>query len=443
MKQALDDKNSLFDAVDAHPTPLSVGLPNMIHENRDNFMDVARELNVRIRLFGAHKATYSPSLVATLLGHGGVDVASSWELRNAVACGFEPSDIIATGPKTTSFLRDLVQEHATIIVDSPEELDRLTTVCTGGVSALLRLTRTMINDQTITKRSRFGMDQAGFTDALTILNRHPQITLRGIAFHLDSQSITERVTAIRKAMDCLIDLQSQFPSATVLDIGGGYGANYGLSYEQAQLFENTLKRAHKTGGSMHTWQGFSYGLDARAQLQGVELPAELSGADRLRAVLASTDSDGHMLAEMVNENLIELWIEPGASLFHDAGFVVAEVIEVRQLDDHQVVLVDAHRNQICFENNEVLSDPLLIQRTPQEIKKTECVLLGHLCAESDLLSYRHIVFDTMPMAGDLLVWTHTGAYRSHFSTSTAIGHTSPTKLVYRHKTTIYEPEYES
>ena len=449
MQQMIDEPSALLQLLDNVAAPVSISLPQQAVQNIDSFTSLLETEKVQYRLFAAHKATYSKALIGAAAGVCGIDVATTKELRSAFECGFDASTIIATGPKSTAFLKELVKAEVTIIVDSPEELSRLIAATEAPADVLLRVSRSVINDPTIAKRSRFGMDVAGVSLACELIRNHPRIELRGIAFHLDTQSIYEKATAVQRAAQLLLELQTEFPSATVLDIGGGYGADYGLSYDQAQLFEDRLKHALRDSDETHTWQRYAYGLRLKdgamnTEMRGIELTATTSGARRLEAVLHSPVEDYDSVSDLLRENLVELWIEPGSSLFHSAGMVAATVIESRQLDGEWLVLVDIHRNQIYFEGNEVISDPLHIpQNQPAVVSPISCTIIGHLCAENDIMSYRKITFDTIPQNGDAIVWSHTGAYRSHFSASNPIGHPSLNHVTFSPQQHLYTLENDT
>ncbi len=432
-----DAPEQLFSVAQYAKGPIALHFPEIASRNARQFQQELDAIGVRARVFAAHKATGSFDIIANLRDVCGVDVASSAELASARKAGFLASDLIATGPKPTQFLADLAVLGIPIIVDSPEELERLQTVATDNVEVLLRLSRTMINADTVTKRSRFGMDAKSFASALTLLAHMPHVKLRGVAFHLDSQSVVERVTAVRRGMGHLLTLQNNFPAANVLDIGGGYGTHYGVSKYDTDVFEATLRQAVQTGDlSSLTWQGHGYGLSnahghVTGTLHGFDISAEPYGIERLRETLLATDVSGYTLAAELADNLVEVWLEPGAALYADAGALAAEIMEVRELDGDTIVIVDAHRNQVCFENNEVLADPILIRNTTHSATLTDCFIAGHLCAENDFLTYRKIHFDHRPQAGDILLWSHAGAYRMHFSASQAIGHSLAKQYTYQ------------
>lgn len=426
VSQMLQKPGLLSLAVDQSASPIALVFPEIARSTVCTFRDELRTANIHAKIFAAHKATGSRSIIASLKSAAGIDVASYAELDNALRAGFLADEIIATGPKTSSFLAELAARGVTIVVDSYEELVRLTEVSQSNVRVLLRVTRTMLNGASVTKQSRFGMDQTAYRASLDLIRRTPRLVLRGIAFHLDSQSLRERITAVRKTMKLLTDAQIEFPSATVLDIGGGYGASYGVTHEATQRYEAMLKRAVINASTAMTWQGYGYGLSNKngqiiGTLQGFDVADAVHGSKRLTSIFEDVDESGTTLAQELNDNLIEIWTEPGAALFSESGVFVCQVIEVHTLDGEDIVVVDAHRNQICFENNEALVDPLLIS-SEKNHSPGDYFIAGHLCAENDMMTFRKIHFERRPQPGDLMAWTHTGAYRMHFSASQSIGH---------------------
>lgn len=446
MQVIINMPSELRGIISRQQQPIAISLPQAAIDSSHTFEQVMHDLSIEGRIFLAHKATASPAIISTLNGITSIDVASETELDSALAAGYLPKHIIATGPKSNQFLRRLSSlPDITIIVDSFTELTRLTDIMEGkgSASVLLRLTRTVLNQPGIIKTSRFGIDSEHLDEALTYLTNQQVITLKGLAFHLDSQSMSERQYALQAAVQKLLQVQQQgFHRATVLDIGGGYGTDYGVSSSDEARFEAMIKNTVAGTQSSVTWHDRSFGVRAdgnhvSGELSSVDRAGGVTGSDRLRTILDYVDESGVSMAEQLRENLIELWIEPGSALCANAGMFVAEIIEVRQSDGEYMVVIDAHRNQVCFEGSEHIADPVLIPQAPQEDTQTcAAYLVGHLCMETDFMTYRKIQFSQMPKSGDLIAWTYTGAYRSHFSASQAIGHPLPAKYTYSNNTLV-------
>lgn len=406
--------------------PCAISYPTVAAARAAHLQQAVQPYGVLVRFFGAHKATNSVDLVAATRSVGfGCDIASSVELATAQQAGFSAKDMIATGPKSTRLLKQLVQQpDITIVLDSYEELQRLGAIEGAKNPVLLRMSRSMTNQPGVTKLSRFGMDAAAFARSIAYLQQQSALRLQGVAFHLDSQSVEERCYAVGVGITQLLALQDMGFEANVLDIGGGLGSDYGVAKDVAQQFTQYLLEDVMSQRRQATWQGQNYGLILQQGvvkniLQGIDMPSGSSGAARLQEVFDSPYDDG-TIADALRDNLIEMWCEPGSSLYFDAGVVAAEVIEVYERDGHWFVVIDIHRNQLCFESNEAPADPLLYSAA-SELPQGPYVLLGNLCAETDILHQRFIDLPFHPQSGDVIVWTHTGAYRAHFSASRSIG----------------------
>lgn len=436
MKTVLGAGQKLAEILRMEGRPISVSLPLAAIESVESFKDVLDELGIESKINVAHKATSSRALVSAIKNHAAIDVASEVELVNALEVGFPASNVSATGPKSTKFLKRLIHHQAIIIVDSLGELNRLIALLGSDsqVTIMLRITRTLLNISSIDKKSRFGFDEENLTQALSLIQEQKSITLRGIAFHLDSQSIEERQYAVRRSLDLLLKIQATFPYATVLDIGGGYGAHYGMTSDDIDQYDSTIRDNLKSHGTTNFWQSRAFGLSSdgarvRGELSGVDVFRAEVGPGRLHAILSSQDTSGTTIAESIRENLVELWIEPGSSIFSHAGIFAAEILDVCTRDGNNFIVVDAHRNQITFEGNEHVADPVLLPQDMSSDDNFETFIAGHLCMESDLMMYRKIALSTTPQVGDIMVWLHTGAYRSHFSASNSIGHPDAARYV--------------
>lgn len=426
--------------------PISVSLPGAAISSVRSFKDVFEDLGIDGRVCVAHKATESLSLIQSVKEYASIDIASEQELDNALRAGYDGSKIVATGPKSNDFLTKLVEvADITIIIDSLTELERLQQILgtDRSVNVLIRVSRTSLNVPSIFKRSRFGLDKQNLLSALELISVSEQISLKGLAFHLDSESIHERQYAVRQAITLLLSLHADFPDAYVLDIGGGYGTDYGVSQSDMMEYEFQIKKSLNNERDSFMWQNRTFGYTndghkIRGELTGVDKSHKEVASERLRTILEHKEEDGSSLAKLIEESLIELWIEPGSSVFSAAGIVASEVIDVHIRDGENFVVIDAHRNQICFEGNEHIADPVHISGNNEVAVDNhhEAYIVGHLCMESDFMMYRKVSFINTPKVGDCLVWLHTGAYRSYFSASNSIGQPSATKYVLRNNSLV-------
>ena len=143
--------------------------------------------------------------------------------------------------------------------------------------------------------------------------------------------------------------------------------------------------------------------------------------------------DGDKAADILRDNLIELWCEPGGAIYSQSGTVVAEVMESRVLDGNVHVVIDINRFQLGIAGIESPADPIMLSphdNSGQKPKPERCLLVGNLCAEIDVLHQRFITLPRRPQSGDLIVWANLGAYGSYFSAARAIGHPLAAEYIY-------------
>lgn len=442
MNELVNEHGALADLLAREGRSLAISLPQEALVATREFQAVMQGLGLEGQIFVAHKATDRTSLVHQLVRETGVgvDVASLGELEACLARGSKPEAIIVTGPKSTALLARAVEVGVrAIVIDSLGELERLIALQADAYpDVLLRLTRSVLNRPGVTWQSRFGLDKKAYEAALALLERTPHITLRGLAFHLDTRSIDEKVYAASVALDMLSELPARgFRQADVLDIGGGFGCSYDLTAEDINAFDNELKQQLREQ-SLATYQTMSYGLKKQSDgritgnLMGVDIPVFPVGAERLHA-LFKTVTNGHTLAERANEMLVEVWCEPGRAVFTPAGAVASEVIDVSERDGYVAIVTNIQHGQVLFDGLEVLIDPIHLPAKKTEGGQVGGYLFGHLCMERDILSHRLVQFAQAPRPGDILLWPHTGGYRMHMSQTRAIMHPEMARYRYQNK----------
>ncbi len=416
----INEKDELLKIIKAEMAPLAISFPRQAKKRAEEFKEVLNSKIHNNRIFFAQKSSHSPSILIGLRDSVGIDVASSKELENALAAGYKTNNIVATGPKTDEFLSNLISNvGSVIIVDSYNELRRLSHIVKdNNQRILIRLSRSILSQERVGKSSRFGVDKTGLKLCLELLKNSEKLSMNGLAFHLDTQSIREKTFAIKVVIDLIADIQTMgFSEATILDIGGGFGKTNGYAqkeYEEVKLRE--LSYLNGESVAMSYWNDYFPGS------VGDELSYPV-GVSRLTELLDSEIDAGRTVADYINDYLLELWIEPGASIAEPSGAFVAEVIELKSIDGEYIVVANANRSQLEFGPVENLKAPLLItkQKDKVVVSNEGFYIAGNLCLESDMISFKKINLGKLPEAGDLLVWANTGAYRNYFNQTQAIG----------------------
>ena len=166
VKDILQRPQFLSDILRCVGSPANLLLPDIASLNLDRFAQALNARRIMGRVFFAHKSNQSDSILRRLaLAKASVDVASSCELKHALACGFNGSRLEATGPKNDEFLGLCLLHCTTINVDSMSELERVcklrkTINIVGRTAILLRLSGFASGSTPIVKESRFGISYA-------------------------------------------------------------------------------------------------------------------------------------------------------------------------------------------------------------------------------------------------------------------------------------------
>lgn len=436
-RQMLSDAERLDELVHALGSPLNFVFPERILQTADAFAAVLSTRQVAGHVHYAHKANRSASFVRQLaIGSSHrIDVASVAELRSALAGGFSPSRIIATGPKNDAFIDLCVSLGVTVVVDSLAELHRVIAARPVAQPVLVRLSG--FTDATasagagmvrLSKTSRFGVPMADLPAVFELLSGESDaVLLRGFAYHLDTIAVDEKTAAFDGCLRALEQARDRGHPADVVDIGGGFGVNYVADPAEWDAFTSALGEAVLGRRAPVTWQGAGYGLRVESgRLRGTLglYPASRPtvGPDYLAAILDSRSTVGASFATALSEALVQLWVEPGRALLDQAGMVAARVLEVRTPagSGDSMIRVDLNARDVSCEEHGVQMDPVLVPVGPKRTRAGEGYVLGNLCLEADLLSRRRIHFPSLPQPGDLLVWVNTAGYFMDFSADHAL-----------------------
>ncbi len=438
----LSDRKFLHSLVDALGSPLNVLLPEAVAENVARFRAVYRRHRLTGRVYFAHKANRSSALLRRLAAEDpavvGVDVASVAELRHALGCGFTGDRIMATGPKDSAFLWLAARVGATVNLDSPGELERLSGLVRahglGQVAVLVRLSgfdhasgHGAAGTRLLSRRSRFGTPLRDTEALLAALERHTEtVEFRGAAYHLDTTGVEEKARALEQCVLFMDACRARGLSPRALDIGGGFGVAYVGEAEEWERWTTALTEAVLGVRPPLTWRGHGYGL--RNEGGTVRGAAALYPAYRPTAGPGYLDELltqpapvlGRPPSTLLLEHLHDLYIEPGRSLVDQCGLTLARVLDVRPVDTesgHHLVHLAMNAGDMSLEEHGVLVDPVLLPRGEAAAGDGQPVgvhLTGNLCLEGDLITRRTVFLPRLPRAGDVLAFVNTAGYAMDF-----------------------------
>lgn len=430
----LSKRRFLRDLTLACGSPLNVLLPDQLSANVAAFKRVLSEHSLPGRIFFAHKCNQSSSLVKQLATEDvSADVASLEELRHALAAGFASSRIEATGPKSPEFIALCLQHGVVINADSMQELrdiERISRALPASEKArvLLRLSGfSAAHTPVLQKQSRFGTAFALRMEALNLVAHSSHLELLGFSFHLDSVSIDERVVAIENCLTAFEEALALGLEPRVLDIGGGFKVSYLDSAEDWQAYTSAIKQAALGSGESMTWQNNFFGLAAdngvlRGKLNTYEYYEPRPGAlfldDVLNAELPSLNNQ--RVADVLRDNMIELWLEPGRALLDQCGVTIARVNSIKQSSNGDTLVgLNMKRQDLSFLDQEIFVDPVVISSAKADAPAS-VFFTGNLCLEGDLIFRHKVSLPAVPKPGDLVVFINTAAYMMDFSTTRSI-----------------------
>lgn len=437
----VEDEESLKELADGFGSPLNIMLPENFSKNIQAFRDVFDEHGIEGKIFFAHKANKSESLIAQGRKEDiGIDVASENELKNALSKGFKGEEILATGPKNRDFLRLAVHHGCILHIDSLEELEKVEEYSQQfetETDVLIRLNNFVPRDRkAIQKHSRFGIPVDKKEEIIQNLDVYNSINFQGFAFHLDTANMRKKAIALQNIFDLVKEFHSEGYQTQILDIGGGMKVNYLESGEEWSKYLEAIQESVAGKREGITWNSHSFGL--RSENQSVKGSVDLysyyneTAKDDYLCKLLSGEIPGYerTFRDLLRDYMIELYIEPGRALLDLAGITVGKVNFVKEdACGEKLVGLDMNKSNINPQNWELMVDPYIIHRDEDREELEDGVFfVGNLCLESDFI-YKHKTFlDKKPEEDDLVVFVNTAAYHMDFGESRTIQHDTADKV---------------
>ncbi|GHE04915.1 Y4yA family PLP-dependent enzyme [Streptomyces alanosinicus] len=427
----------LHTLTDALGSPLNMVMPDQLAANLEQFRSVYGTHRLSGQVLFAHKANRSSALLRRLAAtDAGVDVASLGELQHALGAGFTPDRITATGPKNPDFLWLAARTSVTVVVDGPAELEQLAVLVRKFTLPRTRVLLRLAGFETsgvrvLSRRSRFGTPVNESEQLLEAVQRHSDVVeLVGVAYHLDTTSVTEKATALDGCLRVLEECRGRGLRPSAVDIGGGFGVDYLADGAQWERYTTALTAAVLGTRPPLTWGGHGYGLrnesgTLRGSLGLYPAHRPVAGPRYLDELLAhpAASFDGRPLAALLLEHLYDLYIEPGRALLDQCGLTLARVLEVRAPRNGGALLVRlaAKADDVGLEEHGVLMDPVVVPRgrARPAAEPVAVHLFGSLCLETDLITRRTVFLPRRPEPGDLLAFANTAGYCMDFHATRA------------------------
>ncbi|GEA52279.1 diaminopimelate decarboxylase [Vibrio inusitatus NBRC 102082] len=328
-----------------------------------------------IRIHYAMKANSTLHVLRLLAEQGlGVDLVSGGEMQRALAAGFVGQHMILSGVgKTITELNAAIETGVSQFnVESAEELALLTELAEQKnvqVSVALRVNpdvkvNTHKNITTGQKGNKFGIDMEQVAELTQLYAGNSHLIIEGLAIHIGSQICdTEPYRiAVGKMMNLVEQLEQEGVEITRLDLGGGFGIDYG--------------------------QGTVLDFETIAEVISIE-------------------------TQYFKGTVI---VEPGRSLVADTGVLVSRINYVKKADPRTFVILDAGMNDLMRPALYQAVHPLVTVAEPKVGSTQEYDIVGPICESTDTFVRDYPLSDEL-RTGDLVVFLYTGAYCSVMNSS--------------------------
>ena len=454
-RDIIENKEKLKELANCYGSPLNILFPNVMDKNISNFKETLKEHHLSGKIYYAHKCNKSNSFLKQALQNQiNVDVASLEELKSALSNGFTGDRIEATGPKNDDFIILGIRHNIIFNVDNLEEIKKINYFkekiqTKNKIRILLRLNGFKSEETRIINRnSRFGTPKSQVNKLIEYAQENDKnLEIIGISFHLDTVNVKEKILAIENCIEIFEEMFEKGLNPYVLDIGGGFKVNYIESKEEWNESISELKEAILSGNNDLTWNNTSFGLRVeKGVLRGIlnihDYYNEITGSQLLDEILSSrlTKFQNREIGEILSENMIELYIEPGCSLLDGAGINIAKVNFVKENENGDYLVgLDMKRSDLLIGEQEMFVDPILISDSKEESNGKGVFFIGNLCMENDIIFKRKIFTNKIPQSGDLVVFANTAGYFMDFDQSHTIKQKIATKVVaiFENRKTIF------
>jgi diaminopimelate decarboxylase len=348
---------ALADVAAEFGTPAFVVDEQGLRETAREYLEAFTSRHAQTDVHFASKALPCAPVTRILAEEGlGCDVASAGELAIALAAGFDPEHILLHGnAKSDGDIGDALEAGVgLIVIDGPDDIDRLERLATEPQRVLLRVNPAVPGEthaamDTGSPEAKFGVALEEAPALLERIAAVPQLEVLGLHVHIGSQLLD--LVGFGRAAEAIAQL-GRFP---VYDLGGGLG----IAYRPADQAPSIADYAEATVRALHEH------LDPSARLI----------------------------------------VEPGRSVVGRSMVTLYEVVTVKRGRlTHVAVNGGMGDNLEPMLYGQRFAPFVLDQRRAAET----CELVGHHCESGDVLE-RGVELAT-PEVGDLLVMPVTGAY---------------------------------
>jgi diaminopimelate decarboxylase len=428
----LQNEKLVFSLVDGLGSPLNVLFPRHIEETIGRFEQVYKDRQMQGTIYYTSKPNKSLALKKQASTTAvGLDVSSEGELKSALASGFHPERIEATGPKNIDYLSLAIQQNVLINVDNFTELKQIAQM--SRYSPRGKKARVLVRlDGFEPGRVKFTAQDSAFgtpvKDAPAIIDfllEHKDcIDFHGFSFHFNAGDYIRRPPAIEECLQLTFRCLELGLNPRAIDIGGGYRIRYAADQDEWNTYVEELKASVLGNRESLTWNDSGLGYHREdGVLKGapnfMEHYHKNDGHEDFASVIDTPlpAFDGYSTARIVSDNMFELHIEPGRALLDQCGITLAHVnFDKTSILGEQLSVLDMNRTNLNSTQLKLMTDPIVIYRnTDRKPADRGVMYVGNLCLTHDMIQYHKTFPDAVPQTGDLVAFINTAAYQMDFA----------------------------
>ncbi len=386
--------------------------PKILKQNIADFQQVLAQYRFSSKIHYVMKVNQSKALLREAKKSGcRVDVSSYSELMKSIWVWYIGDMITANGPKNQRFLSTCIELDCIIAVDNLSELESIIAISREFSKKQKILIR--LGGFEIVRSTRFGITREHWEKSIEKLSEGREyLEVLGYSFHIDTRWLQVRQDVFWESLEYYRLLVEGWWYPRIIDIGWWYGVRY---QDDTLIVDESCRRYH---------------LGSRLYPQD-DSPVWCAF---LRAFLESPYDTRGSIGKFLEENAIELSIEPGRSLLSQVWYIATSIMAKRSDAGGQSLIIDTSSFALGMREEELPTDPILLWSDSG--KPHAYSLLGNLCLESDIIYCRRVQLTREAQIWDILIFPDIAAYHMDFYETRSLQHPNKSRF-YRENDTLF------
>jgi diaminopimelate decarboxylase len=435
VRDALSQKEMIFDLVEKYGSPLNLVFPQIFREKYELFDQMLEGEHLNYRLYYTCKPNRSNALLkeaASLNAY--VDVSSLGEFEAALKAGIAPDRLSATGPKNKAYMDIILQNNSMCVIDNWHEFDYVAENAQNGQPVMVRLSKPITNSAT--PDYTFGIAYNELDSIINRLLETEYFDFHGFAAHYNYATDTN-IDHIETVTSATLQAFEKGLIPQAINIGGGFLTRYIDCKEEWNAFIHKIKGSLKGDNDPVTWDGNGMGfrlqngtvIGSEAFINHIE---PVTGENHLEKIIHQPLKclDNTPLIDFIRDSGLSLYVEPGRALMDQCGVTLANINFTKKSSKENVLInLDMHHANLNAHTFRYMAEPILIHKNDTlPINDEGVYYYGSLCFTSDLITFHKTFPDHLPENNDIAAFVNTAAYRMDFTESEMLRHPNAKKI---------------